>query len=107
MRWRQDRHTGEFIPIDEAARKKDGVSLHTKFEPFVSPVDGSVISDRAQLRRHNEKNNVVQTSEFGTEHWDIKRKERERFYNGEHTSAETWKRKAEIYEAINKAERAN
>jgi hypothetical protein len=111
-RWRQvyNEETGksEFIPIDEAARHRDiSASVHGDIESFVSPVDGSVISDRKQLREHNKRNNVVQTSEFGTEHWDIKRKERERLYNGEYTPAEKQARKMEIHEAIMRAERAN
>jgi len=112
-RWRQvyNEETGksEFIPIDEAAARRDGsgTSLHTAFEPFVSPVDGSVISDRRQLREHNARNNVVQTSEYGTEHWETKRKERERLYTGQHSAAEKQARKMEIHEAIMRAERAN
>lgn len=101
MRWRQDRHTGEFIPVDEAARKRDGgAAIHGPIEAFVSPVDGSVISDRRQLREHNKRHNVVNTHEFGTEHWDIKKKERERLYNGEHTSAEKQSRGEEINRVI-------
>ena len=108
-RWRQDAKTGKLYPIDEAAARRDGsgTSLHTAFEPFVSPVDGSVISDRRQLREHNARNNVVQTSEYGTEHWETKRKERERLYTGQHSAAEKQARKMEIHEAIMRAERAN
>ncbi len=108
-RWRQDSKTGKLIPIDEAAARRDGsgTSLHTDFEPFVSPVDGSVISDRRQLREHNKRNNVVNTAEFNPEFLERKRKERERLYSGEHTKAEKHARKQEIYDALIRAERAN
>ena len=36
--------------------------LHTKpFEPFKSPVDGSIVSSRRELQEHNKRNNVVNT----------------------------------------------
>lgn len=38
------------------------VLLHTKpFEPFRSPVDGSIVSSRRELQEHNKRNNVVNT----------------------------------------------
>lgn len=38
------------------------VLLHTKpFEPFQSPVDGSIVSSRRELQEHNKRNNVVNT----------------------------------------------
>jgi len=104
--WNKDLGKSEFIPVDDAARAQaTSAYIHGDIQPFVSPVDGSVISDRRQLAEHNKRNNVVNTHEFGTEHWDIKRKERERFYNGEHTPKESLRRKQEIYEAITRAER--
>ena len=107
-RWRQDSKTGKLIPIDEAAARRDaGVAIHGPIEPFVSPVDGSVISDRKQLREHNRRHNVVQTQEFNPEFLERKRAERERLYSGEHTKAEKLARRQEIYEAITRAERAN
>ena len=36
--------------------------LPTKpFEPFKSPVDGSLVSSRRELQEHNKRNNVVNT----------------------------------------------
>ena len=111
-RWRQtiNPETGksEFIPIDDAAIARDGgYAVHGDIEPFVSPVDGSVISDRKQLREHNKRNGVVNTDEFGTDYWDRKQEERERHYTGEHTKAEKLARRRELYEVITRAERAN
>ena len=103
-RYIQDPVSHKLVPADTYFRPQTfSHSIHGFHEPYVSPVDGSIISDAKSLREHNVRNNVVQTSEFGTKHWDIKRKERERFFNGEYTSAESWKRKAEINEAINRA----
>ena len=71
MRWRQifdeKTQTSTFVPIDEAARKASGAAIHGTIEPFVSPIDCSVISDRKQYREHCEKHNVVPTAEFSPE----------------------------------------
>lgn len=108
MRWRQVKQpdgSHKMVPVDEAAAKRDGVSLHTAFEPFKSPIDGTIISDRKAYREHCQKHNVVPTAEFSDEFLARKRKERERLYKGEHTTAETFARKQEIYETIMRAER--
>ena len=106
-RWRQAIVNGksEFIPIDESARKADGHYIQGDIESFVSPVDGSVISDRRQLEEHNRRNNVVNAGEFTPEHYEQKAKERANFYQSNHGRRETLKRKQEIYENIMRAER--
>ena len=105
--WNEELGKSEFIPRDEAAARSDlsRIAIHGDITPFVSPVDGSVISDRKQLREHNKRHNVVNLDEFGTDHWDNKRKEREKFFNGEHTPQESLKRKQEIWEIVHRAER--
>lgn len=106
-KWRQDSKTGKMVAIDDAARAASGLSphIHGDIESFVSIVDGTVISDRAQLREHNKRNNVVCSGEFSQEFYDGKRKERDRLYTGEKTSAESLVRKQEIYETWIRAER--
>ena len=105
MRWRQCRHTGEFIPIDSSAKKYDGHFVQGDIQSFVSPVDGSVISDRAQLRAHNERNGVVNSAEYSPEYYARKAKEREDFYAGKTSAAETRARRVEMYETMVRAER--
>jgi hypothetical protein len=106
MRWRQCAKTGEMIPIDESAKRMGmGAAIHGDVTPFVSPVDGSIISDRRQLREHNLRNNVVNADEFTPEHYEAKAKERANFYQGKHSRGESLKRKQEIYETIIRAER--
>ena len=105
-RWRQDRITGEMVPIDGAAVARDArTAIHGDIQSFVSPVDGSVITDRAQLREHNKRNSVVNAGEFTTEFYARKAKERADFYQGKHSRGETLKRKQEIYENMMRAER--
>lgn len=107
MRWRQDPVTHKLVPIDVAAATRDGGSaaVHGDISSFVSPVDGSVITDRKQLREHNSRNNVVNADEFSTEYYAGKAKERADFYAGKHTRQESLKRKQEIYETWVSAER--
>lgn len=104
-RWRQDAKTGKMVPIDEAARKHDGVYIHGDIERFVSSVDGSIISDRNQLREHNKRNNVVDATEFTPEFYAGKAKERADFFEGNRTRQESLTRKQEIYEITMRHER--
>ena len=57
--WRNDK----LIPIEEAApldSKPVGLQFMPDIAaPFVSPIDGTVISSRAHLREHNRRNGVV------------------------------------------------
>lgn len=47
-------------------------------EPFKSPVDGSIITSGSDLKKHNERNDVVDSREFSKEYFAGKAKERER-----------------------------
>lgn len=55
-RFRQDKETGEFIPLDEwvrkygSERKQGPMVICNHFEPFESPVTGEVIQNK---RQHN------------------------------------------------------
>lgn len=105
-RWRQDSKTGKLIPIDEAAKRHSGgIFVRPEVDPFVSPVDGTVIDSRRKLEEHNKRNNVVSSSEFSPEYYARKAEERARVFRGEHTPQESFRRKQEIYELLVRAER--
>ena len=111
MRWVQkvnDDGTSRFEPIDDAARASEGLSarVHGDIESFVSPIDGSVITDRKQLREHNKRNDVVSADEFTPEHYAAKKKERDNFFEGKYTRQESYKRKQESYDKWVAAERS-
>ena len=107
MRYIQHPITFKLIPADEYERPKErGHFVQGDVQSFVSPVDGSVITDRKQLREHNRKNDVVSADEFSPEFYARKQKERDRTYTGERTRQETFERKREIYQTITDAERA-
>lgn len=42
------------------------------FNPYRSPIDGSVVTSERQHRDHKERHGVVEHREFGTEHWKPK-----------------------------------
>ena len=60
--------TGEVVPRSEYNPPRRGsasASILRSPDAFVSTIDGTVISDRAQLRRHNEMHGVANLSDYG------------------------------------------
>ena len=107
-RYIQDPVTHKLVPADSYCRPQTvSHSIHGFHEPYVSPVDGSIISDARSLRNHNAKNNVVHSAEFDSATVKKQQAERKRILSGEHTPQETQARKQEMYETIIRAERAN
>lgn len=106
-RWRQKIVDGKsvFVPIDNAARERDGYFVQGDIEPFKSPIDGTIISDRKQYREHCKKHGVVPAAEFSQEFYDRKAAERARVYTGERTRQQEIADKQAIYEVINHLER--
>ena len=47
------------------------------FEAFKSPIDGSIISCRSQLRTHNKKHGVTDIRDYSEEHFESHRERRE------------------------------
>lgn len=77
-KWIQDPETGTLIPAHEYRRN----AVQTAFvqgdiESFRSPVDGSLISDRAQLREHNHKHGVTDLRDYGDDYFARKEQERQ------------------------------
>ena len=106
MRFIQHPITHKLVPAEEYERPREaGHYVQDDIPTFVSPVDGSIISDRSHLREHNKRNNVVSADEFSPEHYERKAKERADFYQGKHSREESLNRKREIYEKIIEAER--
>ena len=95
----------EFIPIDDAARRREHFVQGT-VEDFVSPIDGTVVSGRKGIREHCEKHGVVPAQEFNQEFYDRKAEERARLHRGERTREQVLKDRQQINEIINRLERA-
>ena len=91
--WIQDPITHKLIPREEYVRPKErGHFVQGDVQSFVSPVDGSVITDRKQLREHNKRNGVVNYHEFDG-------------HKVERKQESARERKQAIYEQIIRAER--
>ena len=77
--------TGKLVRAEDVDwpryRFKRSYQIMPDIDPFVSPVDGSVVSSRSTLRAHNDRNDVVNFHEFDG-HWEKKAKERADFMNG-------------------------
>ena len=59
----------KMIPKSEAIyENRAGFAIHAGFEEFRSTVDGSIISDRAQLAAHNRRNGVTNSSDYSPEY---------------------------------------
>jgi len=65
----QHPETGKLIPREEYVRPSNTEypSVHGQIETFVSPIDGSVISDRSHLREHNKKHGVTDSRDYSPE----------------------------------------
>jgi len=101
--WVQDPETGKLIDKADLYRvDPNAPAILGSPEPFVSPIDGTLIDDRAQLRRHNKKHGVTNLQDFGDNGGEafFERKRRER--SAEMTGA-TREAKAQRVETIKRA----
>ena len=71
----QDKETGKFVE-KHLATQNHSPAVHI-LEPFVSPIDGTVIRDAAQLRSHNKKHDVTDRRDWGPDWFERKGKELE------------------------------
>lgn len=60
----QDPETGKFVEKQAYLAQNNSAAVHV-MEPFVSPVDGTVIRDAAQLASHNKKHGVTDQRDYG------------------------------------------
>ena len=85
MRYIQDPKTYKLIPAHEYYDQPEsrGVAIFVDdVKPFISPVDGSVVTTRRGLNEHNKRNNVVPAETFDAGHYKQKADERADFYQG-------------------------
>ena len=54
--YRQDRETGKLIEVRKVVGQ--GHFIRGSFQPYVSPIDGSVIKSRGGLAEHNKRHGV-------------------------------------------------
>ena len=76
-RWIQDPETGKLIPAEEYQRDDPSAPyVQGDIESFKSPIDGSIISDRAHLRAHNKRHGVTDSRDYSGEYFKSKAAER-------------------------------
>jgi len=77
--WIQHPITHELIPREEYVRPDISKStmIFKEFQPFVSPIDRTLIDDRGQLRRNNQKHGVTNSQDYSPEYYTKKKNERE------------------------------
>jgi len=85
--WVQDPNTGKLVPKSEFQKvDPDAPAVHAGMEEFKSPIDGSIISDRGALRRHNQRNGVTNINDYGDNngqaYFERKARERQAVING-------------------------
>ncbi len=95
--WVQHPITHKLVPKDEYVRPQMFHSIHGDIEPFVSTVDGSVISSRSTLREHNTRHGVASVADMGNE-GERARQQREDYYAGR--PHDTERRKDAIKHAV-------
>lgn len=72
-RWIQHPETNKLVPAEEYVRPSaKSAYVMEDVKPFVSPVDGTVISSRPHLEAHNRRHGVTNSADFS----DAYRKER-------------------------------
>ena len=98
MRWRQTKDG--LVPIDASAAKAGGHYVRDDYAPFVSPLDGTVVSGRKQYDEHCKKHGVVNAAEFDDAHYAKAAKRRADHYNGVSSRAETQERRENINNII-------
>lgn len=96
--WVQDPKTGKLIPKAEYHREQSLRMVMADIEPFVSPVDGSVIGSRSKLREHNKRHGVTDMRDYGDGYFERKAHERD---NELHAS--TARQRRERCEAISES----
>jgi hypothetical protein len=77
--WIFDRDQMRLVPRDEYVNPHSGNDAHSilkPLDPFVSPIDGSLIDDRSKLRKHNKEHGVTNVADYGSGYFERRGKEK-------------------------------
>lgn len=87
-RYIQDPKTGKLVPAHEYQREAAQTAyVQGDIESFKSPIDGSVITDRAQLRAHNARHGVTDSRDYSADYFKQKAGERQATLSSDTESA--------------------
>ena len=77
-RWIQDPKTGKLVPQDQYhGTEPNRLYVLGDIQPFVSPIDGTLISSRSKLRDHNNRHGVTNSSDYSPEFLAKRKKARD------------------------------
>ena len=65
--WSNETTPGRWVPEDEYYRTKSrdpGIQVIGEIDAFISPVSGKPVMNKAELREHNKRHDVVDHREF-------------------------------------------
>lgn len=93
--------TKEMEEVTHGSIQDLGPMVMGDIEPFISPVDGSVISSRSTLREHMRQHGLAHAADFDTPggYWDKKRQARADYLAGK-INPGTKKRKQQMSDAF-------
>lgn len=94
--WVMCKETKTLVRKEDYHSAQDSAMVMKELDPFVSPIDGQVIRDRAQLRAHNKEHGVTNTQDYGSAYFERRGKEMHNEKIGN-----TPKARAERREALN------
>lgn len=98
--WVQDPVTGKLIPKEDYRRaRSDAPYIQGDIDNFVSPIDGTVITDRGQLRRHMAAHGVTNSADYSPAFLLDRSKKRNESMNGD-TPQDKAERITEIRRAL-------
>lgn len=101
--YRYDEATGKMVEYTNSWSRKEAKSAFVQgdIQAFVSPINGEVISDRGQLRRHMKIHGVTNPSDY-KDHFEKKKRERELYNSGVHPKQIAERREAasDAYEKV-------
>lgn len=100
--WVFCKETQKLVPKEEyyqrQAQADEYATILKPIEEFVSPVDGTLISDRSHLREHNKRHGVTDMRDYGDRYFERRGKEK---YN--EMTGNTQQAKRERVETIKEA----
>ena len=84
-RFIQDPETHKLIPAEEYHRRQsnDAPLIQGDIEPFQSPIDGTLITTRSQLRAHHAQHGTTDARDYSADWYKRKADERSAVMRGE------------------------
>lgn len=94
MRWIQDPETGKLVSHETYVRPTSRQHMVMEdIKPFVSPIDGTIITTRPQLAKHQKEHGVTNSADYSPEYLKNVRdsREKEQYREGREARIETLK----------------